>query len=130
MQMGETNENQPQPKKGQLQKQEQLKQNQPKQEQLKKEQLKQNQPKQEQSKMEQLMKEQLMREQLKKEQQKREELKQEQGSLNEYDSDYGSDQSMDKFEEDYQLLKNNYVAIVSPKAEPKQRTTKRWTWWK
>ena len=58
--------------------------------------------------------------------------KHEKGSLNsEYDSDYGSDQSVDKFEVDYlQVQKNIPACTKSPKASPKQQRSKRWSWWK
>ena len=56
-------------------------------------------------------------------------LKPEKRSLNEYDSDYGSDQSMDRFEED-SFQDNVIITATSPKTTQKQRNTKRWTWWK
>lgn len=56
--------------------------------------------------------------------------KQEKRSLNEYDSDYGSDQSVDKFEVDCLQPQKNIAISKSPKVSPKQQRTKRWSWWK
>ena len=59
------------------------------------------------------------------------ETKHEKRSLNsEYDSDYGSDQSVDKFEVDYLPTQKNIALSKSPKASPKQQRSKRWSWWK
>ena len=84
----------------------------------------------EQLKLEQLKPERLKQDQLKQQQSlKEEKLNLEQHSLNEYDSDYGSDQSMDKFE-DWQPVKNDVISNVSPKMTQKHSIIKRWTWWK
>lgn len=52
-------------------------------------------------------------------------------SLNsEYDSDYGSDQSVDKFEVDNLQSQKKAILNESPKILPKQQRNKRWSWWK
>ena len=49
-------------------------------------------------------------------------------SLNsEYDSDYGSDQSVDKFEVEYLQPEQKNIACIK---SPKQHRSKRWSWWK
>ncbi|XP_028404883.1 vicilin-like seed storage protein At2g18540 [Dendronephthya gigantea] len=60
-----------------------------------------------------------------------EESKLEKRSLNsEYDSDYGSDQSVDKYEVDCLQPPKNIAISKSPKASPKPQRNKRWSWWK
>jgi hypothetical protein len=64
-------------------------------------------------------------------QKQQDDTKHDKRSLNsEYDSDYGSDQSVDKYEVDYlQPQKNIANSGKSPKVSPKQQR-KRWSWWK
>ena len=60
-----------------------------------------------------------------------EDTKQDKRSLNsEYDSDYGSDQSVDKYEVDCLQPQKIIASNKSPKVSPKQQRTKRWSWWK
>jgi hypothetical protein len=65
-----------------------------------------------------------------KSQESKDDTKHDKRSLNsEYDSDYGSDQSVDKYEVDYLQPQKNIAISKSPKVSPKQQR-KRWSWWK